>query len=131
MNGQVFESFCKAGESALQMQRELFRTWTGCVPGAASAPPPGAAQVQAFQKKWADAVGELLRKQQGLLEGQFTAGLKVMEAALGLTAAKDPDDFRARLLDYGKKSCECLHQTAEAQIQAFQAAAAKGVELAA
>jgi hypothetical protein len=131
MNGQVFESFCKASESALRMQQELFRTWTGCVPGAALARQPGVAQVQAFQKKWADAVGDLLRKQHGLLEAPFAAGLKVMEAAFGLTAARDPEEFRARLIDYGKKGCDCLHQTAVAQMQAFQAAVAKGAELAA
>jgi hypothetical protein len=130
MYEHVFDNMRRATETALQVQQEMFRTWLNYWPGAASAT-VWPIQIQAFQKKWADTFGDVLKKQQEALETQFKAGLKMIEESVGVTTARDPEDLRAKLSEYWKKSFEGLRQIGEAQMQAFQSAVAKWADLAA
>lgn len=131
MYAQVFDNLYKATESAIQVQQELFRTLANYRPLGRGPERVWAARAQAFQKKWVDTVGELLKKQQGSLETQMKAGQKLIEEAFDVTAAKDADEFRAKLIAYWQKSFDCLRQTAEAQLQTVQATVSKVAELAA
>jgi hypothetical protein len=109
----------------------MFRAWTGYWGGALSSQQPVAARIQPFQKKWADTMADLIKKQQGSLEAQFQAGLKVIEGAFGITGAKNPEEVRTKVIDCWKAGFDCLRRTVEMQLEGFQAIVAKGAELAA
>jgi hypothetical protein len=121
MAEQVLESVRKATEAAIQAQQEMFRKWAGYWTGLPASPAVGE-QTQAVQKKWAEALAELFKKQRELMEAQFNAGLQMVEGALRVTEARDPEQFRARAVEYWEKSFESVRQLAEANLREFQAA---------
>jgi hypothetical protein len=57
-----------------------------------------------------------------MLETQFNAGLHMVEGAFRVTEAKDPEQLRARVIEYWQKSFESVQQLAEANLREFQAA---------
>jgi hypothetical protein len=124
MYEQVFWNLRKATEAAIQAQQEMFSTWANSWAGRPD-------QVQAFQKKWVDSFGELLKKQQETLEAQFQSGLKMIVDAFAVPTAKNPEELRDKLLEDWKKNFETYQQMAKAQMQAFQAAQAKWTDQAA
>jgi hypothetical protein len=124
---QIFASFRKANEMNVQMQQELFRRWTALWPGVAT--PYWGEQVQALQKKWAEAVNELVKRQCETQREQFTAGLKQIEEAFALAEVKDIEVLRAKTLELWQKTFEFFQQSSEAQVRDFQAAVAKWTEL--
>jgi hypothetical protein len=126
---QVLENFRKATESTVQVQQEMFRKWTSLWPGVPPSPPAWSEQVQKFQKKWSETVAELLKKQRESLEAQFSAGLKNIEETFHLTEVKDPEEFRAKMLELWRKSFDYIRLTSEAQLRDFQAAVEKWTEL--
>ncbi len=123
---QVFENLRKATEASIQMQQDLFKKWASLWPGM---PTVGGEPLSKFQKKWAEAVGELAKKQRETLETQFSAGLRNIEEAFHLPQAKDPEELRARAIELWQKSFECLRQFTEAQVRDFQSAVVKWSEL--
>jgi hypothetical protein len=136
MYGQVFENLSKATEAMIQTQQELFRTCASCLQGLTPAQKPWVVQIHVIQKKLVDSFGDLLKKQQSVVETQFRAGQEVIDNAFRIPAAKTPEElrvkleeFRGKLIEYWKKSFECLNMTAEAQMQAFQAAVSKAAEV--
>jgi hypothetical protein len=88
-----------------------------------------AAQTQAFPTKWAEAVAELIKRQQASVETSFNAGLKVIEEAFGIAGARNPEEFRDKVIRCCRKGFEYVQQLTEAQLQAVQAALAKAAEL--
>ena len=120
MAEQVLDSVRKATESAIQAQQEMFRKWAGYWTGLPASPGAAGEQTQAVQKKWAEALRELFEKQREMLEAQFNAGLHMVEDALRVTQARDPEQFRARLIEYWQKSFESVRQLAEANLREFQ-----------
>jgi hypothetical protein len=123
MFDSVFESLKKATDVTVEMQQELFKKWASLWPG--PTPPAGfwGEQGSKFQRKWAEAVEELLKKQREALEGQLTAGLQNLEAAFRLAEASDLNELRTRTVELWQKSFDCLKQTLETQAREFQAAA--------
>jgi hypothetical protein len=125
---QVFENLRKATDSTIQTQQELFQKWLGLWP----AMPPSAptfGEPLKFQKKWMEALGEIIKKQRESLEAQFAAGLKNIEEAFHLADAKNPEELRAKTIELWQKSFECLRQMFETQVRDFQTAIAKWTEL--
>lgn len=101
MAEQVFENIRKATESAIQSQQEMLRKWAGFWTGLpASQGGSVVEQVQAIQKKWAEALAELFQKQRETLQAQFNAGLKSVEDASRVLQAKDAEQFRAKAVNY-------------------------------
>jgi hypothetical protein len=128
MFDQVFESLQKATESSIALQQEMFRKWIGLWPGIpGSAFPLG--DLQKFQKKWVEVVGELVKKQNQSLETQFKAGLQTIEDAFRLTEVKDPEELRARTMELWQKTFDTLRQVSEAQMRDFQTAVSKWADL--
>jgi hypothetical protein len=126
MAEQVLQNIQTATESAIQTQQEWFRKWASFWTGAP--PSPGGSvveQLQAVQKKWAEAIAELFQKQREMLETQFNAGLKLLEDASRVLQAKDPEQFRAKAIEYWQKSFESVRQLAEGNLREFQAAVVK------
>jgi hypothetical protein len=106
MFDQVFENLRKATEASIQMQQDLFKKWASLWPGVPA--PPAFGEAGKFQKKWAETVGELVKKQRETLEAQFSAGLRNIEEAFHLPEAKDPEEMRAKAIELWRKSFECL-----------------------
>jgi hypothetical protein len=124
----VLENLRKATESTIQVQQEMYKKWVGLWPGVASQPAWGEPS-QRFQKKWAEIVGELVKKQREILETQFSAGLRNIEEAFHLAEARNPEELRAKSIELWQKSFDCLRQAYEAQVRDFQAAVAKWTEV--
>ena len=126
---QVFEAVCKNTEATLQMQQEWFRRSCVCLPGMPTASSAWVEQVQTVQKKWAKVCEDLVKKQQGSLIAQCGAGRKLIEEALGVTAAKDPEEFRAKAIECWQKGFDCLRQLSEAHLQDFRETVLKWADL--
>jgi hypothetical protein len=122
MAEQVLESLRKATESAIQAQQEMFRNWARYWTGLPASPAQVGEQTQAIQKKWAEALTKLFEKQREILEAQFNAGLQMVEGAFRVTEARDPEQFRARAIEYWEKSFESVRHLGEANLREFQAA---------
>lgn len=129
MFDQAYENLRKATESTLQFQQEMFRKWTGFWPGMTQAAPPMTEAVQKFQKKWAEFVTELLKKQRETLNKQYEAGLRNIEQSFEVAEVKTPEEFRAKVIELYQKSFEGLRQVTEMQQRDFQAAVQKWTEL--
>jgi hypothetical protein len=126
---KVFENLQKAMETNIQAQQEMFRKWVSLWTDMPLIPSPWGEQMQKFQKAWSQTVTELFQKQRELLEAQFSAGLRNIEALFRLAETKDPEEFRAKTLDLWSKSFDFLRQTGETQIREFQAAMGKWTEM--
>jgi hypothetical protein len=128
MFDQVFESLRKATESSITLQQELFRKWIGLWPGIPVSTFPFT-ELQKFQKKWVEVVGELMKKQNETLQTQFKAGLQNIEEAFHLHEIKDPEVLRAKTVELWQKTFDYLRQASETQMRDFQNAIAKWAEL--
>jgi hypothetical protein len=126
---QAFDNLRLAAETSIHMQQELFKTWVSVWPGLAPPPHAGNDKFQKAQKKWAEFVADLVKKERETLETQFSAGLKNIEEAFRLAEAKEPEELRAKTIELWQKSIDCMRQTYEAQMRDFQAAVLKWTEL--
>jgi len=125
----VFESIRKATETTVQMQQELFKKWVSLWPGTPPAPPAWAPQFEQFQKKWAEVVNDLIKRQKEGVEFQFKAGMENIEKAFQVGEAKTAEELRARTVELWKKCFEGFQKTYEAQLKDFEAAMKKWAEL--
>jgi hypothetical protein len=126
---KVFENLRKATDETVQAQQEMFRTWISLSTGVPPVPSAWGQQGQMLQKKWNATVAELVKKQRESLEAQFSAGLRNIEENLRLAAVKDPEEFRAKMLELWSKSFDYLRHTAESQLRQFQIAMEKWTEM--
>jgi hypothetical protein len=122
----MFESLRTATEANIQMQQELFKKWVGLFPGV---PGFGGEPVPKLQKKWAEFVADLIKKQRETMEAQFTAGLKHIEEAFRVAEVKDPEELRTKTIELWQQSFEFIRQAYEAQMRDFQAAVVRFTEL--
>jgi hypothetical protein len=128
MFDQAFESLRKATESSIALQQEMFRKWMSLWPAIPVSTFPFS-ELQKFQKKWVEVVGELLKKKNESLEAQFKAGLQNIEDAFRLTEIKDPEVLRAKMVELWQKTFDYLRQASETQMRDFQNAVSKWAEL--
>lgn len=126
---EVFENLRKATEATVQAQQEMFRKGSSLWTSVPSSPSAWQEQVQKFQKKWHQTVTELLKKQRETLETYFNASRRGLEESFRLAEAKDPEEFRAKMLELWTKTFDYLRQTAETQLKDFQTAFEKWSEL--
>ena len=125
---QVFENLRTATEANMQVQQELFKKWVGMWPGMPAVPNGGEAFAKT-QKKWAEFMAEVVKKQRETMESQFSAGLKHIEEAFRLAEVKEPEALRAKTIELWQKAFEFMRQMYEAQMRDFQAAVVKWTEL--
>ncbi len=128
MSNQVLDSMRKTSEATLQTQQELFKKWVGLWPGFSAYHPDSAGVVLKFQERWAKAVGELAAMQCQVLQEQFSAGLKNIEAAFRLAETKDFEELRGKTVELWQKVFESLQQAYQAQFRCFQTAATKMID---
>jgi hypothetical protein len=148
MFDMILDNYRKAAESTMKLQQEMLRNWTmqwpqmygaqmfglpltgSTIPGAAM---PGAAwleQLSEAQKKWADTVTEMLTKHRETLDGQYKAGIRIIEDAFKVGEAKDPQQFRRLTEELWRQSFECLNTVVESQMRDVQEAMQKTYEVA-
>ena len=124
----IFDNFRRATETTVQMQQEMFKTWMNLWPGVQNASPAFGEQIQQFQKKWTETVGDLIKRQREATEGHFKTGLQNIEKAFQLGGMKTPEDLRAKSMELWQKCFEDLRQVYEAQLHGFEAILAKWSE---
>jgi hypothetical protein len=129
MFNQVFDNFRRATEATVQLQQEMFKTWINLWPGIPTASPSWGEQVQQFQKKWSEALSEMVKRQREVTGAQFKAGLQNIEKAFQIGEAKTPEELRARSIELWKKCFDDLRQVYEAQLRGFEMATEKWTEL--
>jgi hypothetical protein len=137
MDNTILESYSKAVESTLRLQQEMLRNWTNQWsplsaqwPGrpstessnSASATPEGSwlDQLSAAQKKWGEAVTDLLHRHQETLEEQYRAGIRAIDDAFRVSEAKDPEDFRRLSEELWKRNIEVLQTAVASQMHDVQ-----------
>ena len=141
----ILEGYRKAAESTMKVQQDMLRSWTGQMFGGqglgfpwTAAPISGSSlpggdwleQLSAAQKKWGEAVTEMLNKHRESLDAQYRAGIETIENAFKLGEAKDPQQFRRLTEELWKQSFECLKTVAESQMRDVQTAMQKWYDIA-
>jgi hypothetical protein len=106
----------------------MVKKWIGLWPGL-PAVPAVPEQMQQVQKKWAETVGELLKKQRVSTEALFKAGVENLEKAFQGGEVKTPEEMRAKTLELWQKCFEGMRQAWEAQIRDFQMVVARFTEM--
>jgi hypothetical protein len=107
----------------------MFKTWVNLWPGIPASSPAWGEQVQQFQKKWAETLGEMLKRQREVTGTQFKAGLQNIEKAFQVGEAKTPEELRTKSLELWRKCFDDLRQVYEAQLRGFEMAMEKWAEL--
>jgi hypothetical protein len=125
----AFESIRKATESTMQVQQEMFKQLLGAWPGFPPSQPAVPEQVLKFQKKWAEVMTELIKKQSESFEAQFKVGLANIDEAFRLGKVKDTEELRAKTIELWQKTFDCMRRSSEAQTRDFQAAATRLAEV--
>jgi hypothetical protein len=126
----VMDNFRQATEATVHLQQELFKQWISLWPW--PSPPtasPWGEQVHQFQKKWSEALNELVKKQAEVTEAQFKAGLQNIEKAFQLASAKSPEELRTKSLELWQQCFDNLRQVYEAQLRGFESAMEKWTKL--
>ncbi|HMO85118.1 MAG TPA: hypothetical protein PKC18_09390 [Lacipirellulaceae bacterium] len=126
---EAFQNIRKAAESSLSMQQEMFSQWSALLPGMPAPQSTWMKQLQQVRSKWSDAVAELARKHREVIDRQYAAALESLDAALCVTDASTPEEFRRRSEQLCRKSLDCVREVAESQVQEFQDAVAKWTEV--
>lgn len=126
---EVFQNIRKAAEASLSLQQEWLSQWSAMWPGVAAPQSSIVKQFTQIRSKVVENISSLARKQRETVDRQYNAALESLEAALCVTEAGTPEEFRRRSEQLCRKSLECIREVAEAQIETFQDAASKLTEL--
>jgi hypothetical protein len=129
MYEQVYETLKKATEANVQIQQEMFKKWFGMFPGLPASPNFFGDNVQQFQKKWGEAVQEIIKRQREFTESQFKIGLENIEKAFQLGEAKNFEELRTKTLELWKVCFTNLNRSYDAQVREFQNGVEKWTEL--
>lgn len=131
MYDRLFEGFRKASESTLQMQQDLFKSWTQHW---LSAQPDtlgvSAEWGRALQKRWIEMALETLKRHRESLDGMYKAGIETIEQASRSSGIKTPEDYRRMVEDLWHKLFEAFKSQSESQFRDFQSWAEKSFETA-
>ena len=103
-----FDSLRKMTEVNLQTQQEMFKRWASLWPGL-QGPSAGnfAEQAQAFQKKWAETVAELTKRQCQTQQEQFAAGMRQIEQVFQFANVKDVAEMARKPWSCGRRPSSC------------------------
>jgi hypothetical protein len=130
MFDQMFDTFRKASESALQMQQEMLKNWTQQWMAAPTKATSGSADWgRTFQKRWVELGVELLNKHREALDSTYRTGIDVIEQSFRTSEARSPDEYRAMLEDLWRKLFETFKAQAESQFHDFQTWSTKSAEI--
>jgi hypothetical protein len=125
------DGFQKATEANLQFQQDMYKKWSSLWPGMPGYQNIPAEQAQKFQKKWAEFVSDLLKRQGEFVEVQFKKGLQNFETFFQLGEIKSAEELHTKSKELWLQCFDSLRQAYEFQINDFQKAIGKWFELAA
>jgi len=131
MFNEVFENWRRATAATVELQQEMFKTWLSLWPGVPASSPSWSEQLQQFQKKWAEAVSEIVKRQQEMTRTHFKAGLESIAKAFQVGEAKDTEELRAKSVELWQKCFADLQKVYEAQLRGFEMAMDKWASLSA
>lgn len=126
---EVFQNIRKAAEANLKLQQEAFSQWTSLLPGMPTPQNAWINQVQGLRKQWVQTISDLARKQRDVVERQYQAALESLDAALNISDASTPEEFRRRSEQLCRKTLDCVREMTETQIRGVQEAATKWTDL--
>jgi hypothetical protein len=126
---EVFQNVRKATEASLKMQQEMFSQWSSLWPGLPSPQSAWVDKVRQFRTQWKETVSELARKHGEVMDRQYKAALESLDAALSVTDASNPEEFRRRTEQLCRKSLDCVREMSETQIREFQETISKMTDL--
>ncbi|TWU29775.1 hypothetical protein [Bythopirellula polymerisocia] len=126
---EVFQNIRKAAEANLKMQQEVYSQWASMWPGAPTPQTAVLNQMQGFRKQWVDTISTLARKHRDVVERQYQAAIESLDAALSITDASTPEEFRRRSEQLCRKTLDCMKEMTESQIREFQEAITKWTDL--
>ena len=125
----VFQNIRKAAEANLKLQQEAFIQWSNMWPGAPSSQPSWVEKIQKFHSQWCETVSELAAKHREVLDAQYQATLESLDAALKVSEASNPEEFRRRSEQFCRKAVDCMKEISETQVKEFQDSATKWTQL--
>lgn len=126
---EFFQNIRKAAEANLKLQQEAYSQWTSLWPGMPTQQNAWINQIQGFRKQLTQTVSDLARKQRDVVERQYQAALESLDAALNISDASTPEEFRRRSEQLVRKTLECVREVSESQIRGFQEAITKWTDL--
>ncbi len=126
---EVFQNIRKAAEANLKMQQEIYSQWASMWPGMPTPQTAWLNQMQGFRKQWVDTISSLARKHRDVVERQYQAAIESLDAALSISDASTPEEFRRRSEQLCRKTLDCMKEMTESQIREFQEAITKWTDL--
>ena len=155
MLDMILENYSKAVESTLRLQQEMLRNWTmqwspfgtqvfelpmtststsaRATPAASARATPAATwleQLSTAQRKWAEAVTDMLKRHQETLDEQYRAGIRAIDDAFRVGEARDPQQFRRLSEELWRQNCEVLKTAVASQMHDVQSVMQKWYEAA-
>src|SRR5271157_4029086 len=147
MVDKILENYKKAVESTLRLQQEMLRSWTmqsspfgtqvpelpktGTSTSASAAPAATwLEQLSTAQRKWTEAVADMLKRHQETLDEQYRAGIRAIDDAFRVGEARDPEQFRRLSEELWRQNCEVLKTAVASQMHDVQAVMQKWYEAA-
>jgi len=147
MVDMILENYSKAVESTLKLQQEMLRNWTmqwsplgtqvfeppltGTSTSAGATPTAAwLEQLSKAQRKWAEAVADMLKRHQETLDEQYRAGIRAIDDAFRVGAARDPEQFHRLSAELWRRNCEVLKTAVASQMHDVQSVMQKWYEAA-
>lgn len=127
---QAFDNVRKTAEASLKMQQDMYRQWAECWPGQSSPQDAWLEQMKKFHKQWSETVTGIIRNHRQVLDSQYDAAVNSLEEAFRAAESADPVEFRKRTEELCRNNLKCMRDLAESQLEEFQSAISKWVELA-
>src|SRR5271157_5210541 len=146
MFDKILDNYGKAVESTLSLQQEMLRNWTmqwspfgtqvfelplTGTSTSASATPAAAwqEQLRTAQRKWSEAVGDMLKRHQETLEEQYRAGIRAIDDLFRVGKASDREQLRRLSEELWRRNCEVLQTAVASQMHDVQSVDRKSTRL--
>jgi len=147
MVDMILENYSKAVESTLRLQQEILRTWTmqwspfgtqlfglpltGTSTSASETPAAAwLEQLSTAQRKWAEAIADVLKRHQETLDEQYRAGIRAIDDAFRVGEARDPEQVHRLSEELWRQNCEVLKTAVASQMHDLQSVMQKWYEAA-
>jgi hypothetical protein len=143
----ILESYGKAAEATLRLQREMLRDWAmqgspfgtrefglpstetstsaSAIPAAA-----GLEQLDTAQAKWVEALTDILNRHRETLDEQYRAGIRALDDAFRVGEARNPEQFRRLAEELWRRNFETLQTAIASQMHDLQVVMQKCYEAA-
>src|SRR5208282_5299153 len=102
-------------------------------PAASASATPAATwleQLSTAQRKWAEAVADMLKRHQETLEEQYRAGIRAIDDAFRVGEARNPEQFQRLSEELWRRNCEVLKTAIASQMHDVQSVMQKWYEAA-